>query len=517
MVEAGRSVPRTDRGRNRTRNRWLMPRSSVVLLGAVLVIVALAGTAPSTAGQNFYAAPGGSPRNPGSLSNPLDLATALSSASPAGPGDTIWVRGGTYRGAFTSVLNGTATQPIIVRNYNGERVTIDHRVAEEVALDIAGQHTWVWGVEVTSGGSKRRNASMSMEGLDRGHGVRNTGSYNKLVNCSVHDAGNGIGNWGTWANWPGFEVYGCLVYYNGWEVTSGDPPGRGGGHGIYTLSKKTGATALTDNIVFANSSQGIRVGDDGVFNPRIEGNISYLNGTHLPNWGGRNLYVGGQNDQQGHVAYEPMTDAVVKDNLTYYPTNPDRNHGPGDAGSSEGLNFGLWWPGASGQIVGNYLAGFGGGYALGLGYWDSNDRSRTTCSGNTVVGTYNAYVEQQCPPGSNVFHNQKPAHNAVFVRANQFERGRAHVAVYNWENLPAVSVSVSDVGLQEGQRFEVRDAMNFYESPVATGTYRRTASQVTIPMRGLTRAPMTGEADTTPGWRPQHSAPEFGAFVVVPR
>ena len=56
-----------------------------------------------------YVAPDGSSSNDGSYGKPWDLATALAGAGGrVGAGDTIWVRGGTYRGPFTSTVAGKA-------------------------------------------------------------------------------------------------------------------------------------------------------------------------------------------------------------------------------------------------------------------------------------------------------------------------------------------------------------------------------------------------------------------------
>src|SRR5213078_3276221 len=57
---------------------------------------------------------------------PWNLATALSGGNgKVQPGDTVWLRGGTYAGQFRSTLTGTAAAPIVVRQYPGERAIID--------------------------------------------------------------------------------------------------------------------------------------------------------------------------------------------------------------------------------------------------------------------------------------------------------------------------------------------------------------------------------------------------------
>src|SRR5690606_19111477 len=77
-------------------------------------------------------------------------------------GDTIWLRGGTYVGRFDSRLAGTASQPIIVRNYNNERVILDGYRAgnpdEAILLVGGGGHTWFWGLEVMNSDTLRQTS-----------------------------------------------------------------------------------------------------------------------------------------------------------------------------------------------------------------------------------------------------------------------------------------------------------------------------------------------------------------------
>ena len=83
------------------------------------------GGAGVAAAANYYVSTTGTSSASGSITQPLNLATALSGASPARAGDTIWIRGGTYRGPIESRIGGTGEQPITVRAYPGERSTID--------------------------------------------------------------------------------------------------------------------------------------------------------------------------------------------------------------------------------------------------------------------------------------------------------------------------------------------------------------------------------------------------------
>ena len=128
------------------RKSTLWPAMSVAALSAILSSAPL--SSQTTSGRQFYAAPSGSPGGDGSWSQPLDLQSALSSSGPLRPGDTLWLRAGRYLGSFTSSLAGTATAPIVVRQYPGERATLDGAGSMESTLTINGRWTWYWGFEV---------------------------------------------------------------------------------------------------------------------------------------------------------------------------------------------------------------------------------------------------------------------------------------------------------------------------------------------------------------------------------
>ena len=76
------------------------------------------------------------------MRQPWDLRTALTGAGGrVQPGDTVWVRGGTYRGSFESRLRGAMDAPVVVRNYHGERAIIDHAGSTTSALYVTGDKT----------------------------------------------------------------------------------------------------------------------------------------------------------------------------------------------------------------------------------------------------------------------------------------------------------------------------------------------------------------------------------------
>jgi hypothetical protein len=110
--------------------------------------------------------------------------------------------------------------------------------------------------------------------------------------------------------------------------------------------------------------------------------------------------------------------------------------------------------------------------------------------------------------GNSSYVAGRPTGTWTTVRPNKYEPGRANIVIYNWDAKSSVSVNVSGI-LRSGESYEVRDAMNFFGAPVASGTY--SGSPIAIPMTGLTIAPPVG---TVP-FAPKHTAPEFGTFVLL--
>ena len=60
-----------------------------------VLLILTSATAKAT---EFYAAPNGSPSGTGSIGSPWTLQTALNQPAALNPGDTVWLRGGTYTG-----------------------------------------------------------------------------------------------------------------------------------------------------------------------------------------------------------------------------------------------------------------------------------------------------------------------------------------------------------------------------------------------------------------------------------
>ena len=80
--------------------------------------------------------------------------------------------------------------------------------------------------------------------------------------------------------------------------------------------------------------------------------------------------------------------------------------------------------------------------------------------------------------------------------------------IYNWDGLASVAVDLHLV-LAKGQRFEIRDAQNYYGEPVLRGEYQ--GLPVAVPMNAVSVSRPIGEVPVPP----VHTSNEFGVFVVL--
>ncbi|MGZ8377117.1 MAG: hypothetical protein ACXWZS_02690 [Gemmatirosa sp.] len=453
-----------------------------------------APTTPNAPTTGRFVSPTGSAGNDGSLARPWDLRSALA-GSTVRAGETVWLRGGTYQGCFTSNLNGTAAAPIVVRQYPGERAILDNGSCNDPALTANGSYTHFWGFEVMNSAPRKEGPL----------GINAFGDYLKFINLTIHDAGaTGIG---FWAPAEGGEIYGSVIYNNGRNFNLD--------HGIYT--QNNGAQkVLADNLVFNNWAYGIHAyGSDQalVKNYLVDGNITFGNGSIGENGNAPNLFIG---------AGSALSGIAVTNNMVYM----------------NGTNSGNLWVGYSWgptnsdvTLTGNYVAG--GSTALRV--WKF---SRATVSGNTVYGlselvnimesfsgfnwSNNTYYGNQSASlwnGSNLsgfkssglgsgdaVAGTRPTGAKVFVRANKYEAGRANIAVFNWDRAGSVSVDLSSV-LRSGDRYEIRNAVAFTGAPVASGTYGGGA--ISLPTSVSPTQPIGGSAKPVP------QTPEFSAYVVI--
>ena len=481
-----------------------------------------AGSNSAVRAADFLVTTTGKADGDGSRAQPWDLATALSHPPAVMPGDTIWMDGGTYPGAFVSRLVGTAEHPIIVRALPGVRATIDCLAPLDRTrlFEIAGDHVTFWGLEVTCSDPKRvtqLGGSWPVD-LNRG-GIHCRASHARFINLVVHDSG-GIG---FWSGGEGGEVYGSLFYHNGWKG-----PDRGHGHGIYAQNQ-LGTKRLADNIIFNQFGDGIHVyGSSKAFLKGFDivGNISFNNGSL--NGGGertRNLLIGGDSPAERIRITENATyhselmgtsvqvgygtideDAVVEDNYivgmalvrSWKKLSFKRNTLVGayslvlvEASPEVTLSGYAWDQNTylSGEVQYSPLAFKHGDAALALNWTDWREKVGLDAGGAYVKGP--------------------PTGTKVFVRPNAYEPGRANVAVYNWDKADYVEIDLSGL-LKSGQSYKIVSAQDFFGPSVAEGTYD--VQPVRVPMSPRAGVHPIGMDD----FELPITEPEFAVFVVLP-
>jgi pectin methylesterase-like acyl-CoA thioesterase len=86
---------------------------------AATYIAATFGLAGVAQAASFYVSPQGSDANRGTSIN-APLRTIQQAVNAARPGDTILVRGGTYRETISTPRSGTSRAPITIQNYGNE-------------------------------------------------------------------------------------------------------------------------------------------------------------------------------------------------------------------------------------------------------------------------------------------------------------------------------------------------------------------------------------------------------------
>ena len=100
-------------------------------------------TSNSLSTTSYYVSTAGDDGNPGTID--LPWRTIQHAVDSVGPGDTIWVRGGTYNEWIGIATSGLSGQPITLRGYPGETAILDGSGLEwRYGIDIGGTDYWTF-------------------------------------------------------------------------------------------------------------------------------------------------------------------------------------------------------------------------------------------------------------------------------------------------------------------------------------------------------------------------------------
>ncbi|MBE0645892.1 MAG: T9SS type A sorting domain-containing protein [Bacteroidetes bacterium] len=446
--------------------------------------------------SSFYVAPGAAPMGTGSIDSPWTLQTALDQPDALLPGDTVWLRGGTYTNtvtwdpaygniSFVCNTNGSVDAPIVFRNYRNERATLDGEMNQIVlylgaanSFTSGCSNTWFWGIEVMSSAAVRASWRSYIQCL---------APNIKFINMVLHDMADGIDLWNAA---KGAELYGCLIYHNGWDDGT-----LAHGHGIYTQNDTTNTRIIHDNIFFSGYGFNVKLWstNQGIDNYDIRNNIVFNGGacSRFDDSRMHNFYIVNNNPDR------PTRNLVMKHNYTY----------AGITASVKGLcnNIGANYGSIHMTLDSNYFLG-----QLRLtAPFDDFSANGNRIYGGTALPYLTTFGDIDWSLWRNTEASQDVPTEGVeyFVLPNKYEQGTAHVAIYNWENADEVRIDISQLQYRPGDRYQLINVTDYYND-VITGVCPA-GSEIIVPMTGhSTASPIGGEKT------PVSQFPKFGAFVI---
>lgn len=394
----------------------------------------------------------------GTITTPFNLATALTVMRPR---QTFTLRAGTYSGAKIVNRSGTANYPILFRAYPGERVIFDG------AFTVNGEHTHWQNIEFA-------DLNFTNRASDTGAEITISGNGTKFINCIVHDFAQGFSGGGSASE---YEVYGCLVYFNGWDGQLG--------HNFYCQHDTglSGKARFIRNLTWGSIDSGYNFnfyGSQLLDRFLIQENISFEAGTDVP---ARNMLMGGSGGLSNIECY---------DNLFY----------TGRSGV-ESARFGWGVQNTFSNVVATGNTFVGNGTALLL--HDDTPGVTMTLTGNNLWGNLNEFVQGDYP--ANTYGTFANTPDAVYLFGNAYDGARAQLAIINKQALAdTVAVDVSSL-FANGDTITARNVQDYWND---TQSLTVSGGNITVNMQAVNRTVATPQ-----GWTaPATTFPAFGAFVL---
>jgi len=428
-------------------------------------------------GHSYFVSVNGRSNGTGSLENPLDLATALSSQSPAQDGDTIWVLAGTYTGLYTSNIEGRQGSPITVRPLNGNHVVIDTNVPGQSGAGLTINGDWVIfrDFEVMSSDGNRETLidGSNPSDITLNSGVTIFAESSKLINFVIHDTAQGISFWKPAIN---SELYGNIIYNNGWSA-----PGRGHGHAIYTQNLIE-TKLIENNIIFFGFGTGIHAYTENgsIQGFDIKNNVWFQTGASDPRASQRkdNCLVGG---------FQPVARLLLENNQGW-------SHGRGTR-----IGYGGSVANVDVTFKDNYLA---------EGVWIVSSWQSITMVNNTIHGSL-INLDPSLYPGNTITTSHPDSGKKVFLEKNKYDLNRARLTIYNYDDSDNVSVDASSF-LTVGDSYEIFSVFDIYGDALLAGIYD--GNSVSIPMGTVPPVQPIGLSDGISG--SDDPGKSFAVFLI---
>jgi hypothetical protein len=468
-----------------------------------------------------FCSPSGS--GSGTYSSPWSLASCLTDSNIS-DGDVIYLRGGTYSGAFNSNLTGTSGSRITVRNYPGETATLSFSTCTgtDETLEVTGDYTdyrSVFPGELVIENTcttRTYSADFRSNGIEVQSGADN----NRFIHLVIHDAGMGIVDAGA-----GNLAYGNVIYNNGKVNNSGD---KTNGHGIYP-SNPSSSPVYSENLILNNYGFGMHAYGSSITGITVEGNATSRNG--LPSGAGittsqilvNDTNTGGNgNAVTSNYLYMPYgytlgtswTDALLcancADGQTATTISITNNIVMGGPSYITGYSAFTYTGNTFDTEYGSFLFNAGTFTISSLNnntYRGSNTSLMDTTQLWVAVGVSGfdfAGWKAACScDAASTYSATKSTTEQALIRASSHDTARANLIIFNRDGNNTASVDISSFATA-GQFVTIRNGQNWAAAPVWQGVYA--GGSVTIPMNTAPATPYGGSA------LPADSA--FGAFVI---
>jgi len=413
----------------------------------------------------------------GTITNPLSLQDA--GAYIISPGETVYLRGGTYTGDYEIDVSGTAEGQITFEPYQDEQVIING------SLQINGDYITINGkyqLIVTNLSITERYYPYDTFPDWIKQGIVVYGNGVNIINCIVHDTtGTAIGLWGA-VNTQ--TLYGCVIYNCGMLNTS-----RGHGHGIYSNGDDNLVT-IKHNAIGNGFELSCKIYCQGtsIDNYTVVENTFFNAGVH---GGGPlhkywNLFIGSFDKDTA------ANNETVTGNCTYHYRYTG---GTGDSSNLLGYNGGI----TGSAVTGNK---FVGPVAMRI-----TNESTLTLTGNTFAGNLEEFTALEYP--DNTYETFANLGNTTHVMPNEYITTAGIVTIYNQAEADTVTVDLTSLtGLGAGDTVHVHNIQDFF-TDIQTLTLSESKT-VDINMQASIRtiaAPTAWTASAT-------TFPTFGCFLV---
>lgn len=426
----------------------------------------------------YYVSPTGSSSNTGANDSPWSLDYALGRQA-ALPGNTIvWLKDGDYVNPnsttseiveFVVWLEGEAGKPIHIRPEHGAHVRIDGGLT----VLTYSKHIRIWDIHMTTVGAADWRPSALPQGSNiwdwtaaqgnpaRPGGGIEGGSDIKYINTTMNKLSAGAAIWKNAAN---SELYGSIIFDNGWTWTEPDGDLSGSGPGMYIQNSSGTPRTISDNIVAGFRTTGIQIKPDDL---------------------------------------EISDHFTVTGNVWFAPTVNDFGRGYLSIGvnGSKDLHFNKNF--IHGTQV--YMPGLWGGTYV--------QTSEHECNNNHFYRTDTAPAFT-CDYGVNedVSDPNETANTLTkaFLRPNKYDPRRANLMVLNGERKPALSVDLGTF-VNAGEKVAVLNSLDPYGEPIAIGVYNGTYFNINWPTSDWEIEPvsnaLTKDLNTVGN--------EFWTFVII--